>query len=120
MKFNTTHIGWAIAGVALIWFLWQNFQNAKNRIPLADAKAKIAAGAVLLDVRSPGEYGGHHIDGAKNIPLGELSGRLGELPKDKEFVLYCRSGNRSGTATRLLKSKGYSAFNLGGIGNWQQ
>ena len=51
---------------------------------------------ILLDVREDDEYKSGHIPGAEWIPLGQLSSRLGELPKDKTIVAVCRSGNRSG------------------------
>lgn len=48
--------------------------------------------AILIDVRESGEFKGGHIKGATNIPLSELNFRLGDLPKDRELLLYCRSG----------------------------
>ncbi|UUZ83102.1 rhodanese-like domain-containing protein [Paenibacillus sp. P26] len=50
---------------------------------------------VLIDVRELGEFKGGHIQGAKNIPLSQLNRRLGEIPKDRDLLLYCRSGMRS-------------------------
>ncbi len=73
----------------------------------------------LLDVRQPEEFRDGHIPGAKLIPLGELSRRLGELPRDCEIICVCRSGNRSHSATRHLTSAGYNAVNLqGGMNAW--
>ena len=62
---------------------------------------------VILDVRTDGEYRDGHIEGAVNIPVNELEGRLGELEKDNETLVYCRTGNRSGTAVGILKENGY-------------
>ena len=62
---------------------------------------------VILDVRTDGEYRDGHIEGAVNIPVNELEGRLGELEKDDETLVYCRTGNRSGTAVGILKENGY-------------
>ena len=74
----------------------------------------------LLDVRQPDEYRAGHIAGSTLIPLGELTARIGELPQDREILCVCRSGSRSGSAVRLLSSKGYKAVNLsGGIFAWQ-
>lgn len=74
----------------------------------------------VLDVRQPHEYNQAHINGAKLIPLGELSSRLNELPKDKEIVCVCQSGNRSGSATKILRNAGYNAINLkGGMFSWR-
>lgn len=74
---------------------------------------------VLLDVRSPAEHGETAIPNSVLIPLEQLPFRMDELPKDKKIVVYCRSGNRSGMATYILRSKGYEAYNMtGGIINW--
>lgn len=75
----------------------------------------------LLDVRQPEEFKEAHIAGANLIPLGELSGRLGELPRDQEILVVCRSGSRSGMAVRKLRSAGYQALNLrGGLIGWNR
>ncbi|MFN3491177.1 MAG: rhodanese-like domain-containing protein [Anaerolineales bacterium] len=68
----------------------------------------------VIDVRQPNEYNQGHINGAKLIPLGELPSRLNELPKDKEIICICQSGNRSGSATKILLSAGYNAVNMKG------
>ncbi len=87
----------------------------------AQAKLKAQPKPFLLDVREPDEYRDGHIAGAKLVPLGELTQRLGELPRDREIICVCRSGNRSGTATRQLVAAGYTAVNLsGGMIGWAQ
>ncbi|MEZ4726463.1 MAG: rhodanese-like domain-containing protein [Caldilineaceae bacterium] len=71
---------------------------------------------LLVDVRSPAEFADGHLAGARNIPLQEIEQRLRELPKEKEIVLYCRSGNRSGMALRMLQSAGYqNVYNAGSL-----
>ncbi|MBN1408896.1 MAG: rhodanese-like domain-containing protein [Calditrichaceae bacterium] len=77
----------------------------------------------LLDIRTEGEYNGPQgrLDGSMLIPLNELESRIAELEqyKDKEIIVYCRSGNRSIAGTRLLLEYGYNAVNLlGGILAW--
>ncbi|HUO58979.1 MAG TPA: FAD-dependent oxidoreductase [bacterium] len=69
---------------------------------------------LILDVRDPAEYASGHVPGAVNIPLNELRARSGELPKDKEIWAYCRVGQRSYYANRLLLQKGFKARNLPG------
>lgn len=74
-------------------------------------QAAMAAGSVvLIDVRTPGEYGDGHVPGAVNIPISELEGRLSELEPHKAGALHliCASGGRSGRATDLLASKGWA------------
>jgi molybdopterin/thiamine biosynthesis adenylyltransferase/rhodanese-related sulfurtransferase len=74
----------------------------------------------LIDVREPFEYEIARIDGAKLIPLGEISGRLDELSGEQPIVVHCHSGKRSAQAVRLLQQKGFTkAYNLeGGIDAW--
>ena len=73
-----------------------------------------ADGGFLLDVREPVELAVEHVPGAVNIPLGQLRGRLDELPRDREILVVCRSGQRAYYATRILLQKGYKARNLAG------
>ena len=78
---------------------------------------KNAAGAVLLDVRTPQEYREGHIPGSQNVPLQQLD-KVEEVTENKDTVLYvyCRSGARSRQAVSLLKHMGYTnVHNIGGI-----
>ncbi len=71
----------------------------------------------LIDVREPHEFTGElgHIPGAKLVPLGTLEDAASTWPRDEEFVLVCRSGARSGRATALLASMGFTrAYNMAG------
>ena len=73
-------------------------------------------GAVLIDVRSAGEFTAGHLPKAVNIPLSEIEAVIGRKVKDKNQVLllHCQGGGRSGEARRKLKALGYAnAFNLG-------
>lgn len=79
-------------------------------------------GVLVLDVRPPAEYAAAHIAGATGIPLGELAGRLGELPRDAEVVAYCRGCFcvMSLDAVRLLRDRGYRARPMdGGLPEWR-
>ena len=79
----------------------------------------VANGALLLDVRTPAEFRDRHLDGAVNIPVQELAGRVRELgAKERPIVVYCRSGARSASAATLMKNAGYEVVDIGGIGNW--
>lgn len=74
----------------------------------------------LLDVRQPQEFRMAHIENAKLIPLGELSRRLSEVPKDREVVCICATGHRSVPAVRKLVAEGYTARSLkNGMIAWQ-
>lgn len=75
---------------------------------------------LLLDVRTPQEFADEHIAGAVNISVQTLASRLDELPQDQPIVVYCRSGNRSVTATQILADAGYSkVYDMGGIIDWK-
>ena len=107
-----------IVAVFLVGFLLRSPADIKPE----QAVALVANGARLIDVRTPGEFSSHHIKGAVNMPLNEITARIGELgQKDEPIVLYCRSGNRSGQAQKLLKKLGFKAvYNLGGVSAWPQ
>lgn len=105
-----------IVGVAIVFFAMNN----KPSRPVSDLKQLVKAGAKLVDVRSPGEYAGGHIDGAINIPLDQVARRLADFgPKDQPIIVYCRSGARSGQAQKSLENAGFKeVYNLGSISNW--
>ena len=62
----------------------------------------------VLDVRSPEEYASGHVPGAVNIPYDQIASRMAEVPKDKDVVLYCKSGRRAGIAAEVLAGQGYT------------
>jgi len=68
----------------------------------------------ILDVRNPQELAVESIPGALNIPLPELRARLGELPRDREINILCRSAQRAYYATRILLQNGFKARNISG------
>lgn len=94
--------------------------------PELDAEAVHArldgkSGPFVLDVREHHEYSSGHIPGARLIPLGALARRMKELPRDREIICVCRSGNRSRSAVRHLTSAGFQAVNLrGGMIAWSR
>jgi rhodanese-related sulfurtransferase len=84
-------------------------------------KLKSSPRPFILDVRQPEEFREGHIAGAKLIPLGTLKTSLTDLPKQREIVCVCASGNRSSSAARMLVSAGYQVLNMrGGMSAWQQ
>lgn len=76
----------------------------------------VKQGAIILDVRSKGEYSGGHINGSMNISVDTLSSNLGKLKdKNKTIITCCASGMRSASAKNILKSNGYTnVYNGGG------
>lgn len=83
-------------------------------------RLKTNTGILLIDVRQQEEYDAGHIDGAKLIPLNILPDHVGELPKDGEIVVYCKSGRRSAQAMTFLQAQGYkNVVSLsGGYQSW--
>lgn len=85
--------------------------------PSVDYAALVKQGAVVLDVRTKGEYSGGHIKGSVNISVDQLAGNLQRLPdKQKPIITCCASGMRSASAKSILKSRGYTQVYDGG--NW--
>jgi NADPH-dependent 2,4-dienoyl-CoA reductase/sulfur reductase-like enzyme/rhodanese-related sulfurtransferase len=68
----------------------------------------------LLDVRHPEELAVECVPDAVNIPLDQLRGRLDELPRDREILVFCRSGQRAYYAVRMLLQRGFNARNIAG------
>lgn len=86
--------------------------------PKTDYSDLIKQGAIILDVRSKGEFSSGHVKGSINIPVDQLNNNLAKLKdKNKCIVCCCASGMRSGSAKRILQSKGYNA--VYNAGSWQ-
>ena len=83
-------------------------------MPLADWRRLGSDGQVAVDVREPDEFAAGHIAGAVNLPLSQLRGRYGELPRDRPLAVYCQVGQRGYYAVRFLLQHGYRAANLSG------
>ena len=77
---------------------------------------------LVVDVREPHEFEAVRIDGARLAPLGSVVAELEDVDKDREIVLVCRTGNRSGKAQKLLAARGYTRLqNMeGGMVDWEK
>ena len=83
--------------------------------PAVDYAALVKQGAIILDVRSKGEFAGGHIRGSVNISVDTLSKNLGKLKdKNKPIITCCASGMRSASAKSILKANGYTEVHNGG------
>ena len=90
-----------------------------REISVDQAYEMYQAGAFVLDVRTQAEWDEYHAPNTTLIPLDELPSRLSELPKDKEIVVVCRSGNRSQQGRDILLQAGYNATSMaGGLKEW--
>jgi len=91
---NENADGYEDASIEHVYQHWS--QGTKSPVPF-----------VFLDVRTAEEYSDGHIPGAMNISVQTLADRLSEVPKDKRLYVYCRSGNRSTAASKLLADAGF-------------
>jgi phage shock protein E len=101
-----SHLFLVVVVAMVVFVTVRRFAGRGSREAVASA---LQASALVVDVRTPREYEGGHVDGAVNIPLNELSDRMVELgEKQRSIVLYCHSGMRAATALGMLKRAGYT------------
>lgn len=114
---------WVVLGVVALLVVLKMKAAYRSPDQLAEMRQALDGGAALVDVRSSGEFHAYHLDGAVNVPVGDLSKqalkRIGA--KDKPVVLYCASGTRSAMMARSLRAAGYQqVLDLGPIGNYDK
>ncbi len=110
-----------VGGLLLIAIL--GFLAGCSKVSDEDLRvAHIAAdqGAMIIDVRSKKEFDKGHIEGAVNIPIDVLDKMYGRLPREKEIIVYCRSGSRSMVAARLLKEQGWTVHDVATQDDWNR
>ena len=117
---------WQYLVVALITVMalgvWTLMRRSRL-VPEAEARRLLAAGAVVVDVRSRGEYGAGHLPGVINVPLDGLGAAIAGVVPDRStaVLLHCHSGGRSAVAQMILRRAGYAgAHNLGSFGRAQR
>ncbi len=111
-----------IAGALLLAGCSSSAAGVTN-MNVTEFSGKIAeSGVVILDVRTPGEYMGGFIQGAQNIDFqsGNFENEIASLDKNATYAVYCRSGNRSGQAAKVMHDAGFhNVYNLnGGVIDW--
>ncbi len=82
--------------------------------PPVDYAQMVKDGAVIIDVRSKGEFAGGHIKGSINVPLDNLKAYIPKIKKDKPVIVCCASGMRSASAKGMLQAAGIEVYNGGG------
>ncbi len=121
---------WLLIGIALILLAALGFGlfqaagsggAAPREISVAEASARRDQGAFLLDVRTSEEWEDFHVPGSTLIPLDELETRVNEVPRDREIVVVCRSGNRSQAGRDILLDAGFTNVTsmAGGLNDWR-
>ena len=115
-----------IAALVFVVLLIGQRLLAGDVISPEEAARRVAAGtAILIDVREPGEWRDGVVTGALLLPRTNLRGERAkwrpvlDANRDKELILYCRSGNRSGQAVRILAEEKLKATNAGGFSAWK-
>ena len=112
--------------LCVVSWLLERLVKAKNRperlITGAEARRLIADGALLIDVRSPKEFGSGHLPGAVNVPIDAFEGHVrGLLDKRREMILYCSGGVRCNKAAVLLRQAGgRGVHQLGTLQRWSE
>lgn len=114
-----------IIGAVILTYYIATRLSTRPTYSLHDAQKQIASGeALLIDVREPSEYASGVAAPAHLLPLSDLQGSRSKWKPfldqnhDKELLVYCRSGNRSGMVTRILSSEGCKVKNVGSYGAW--
>ncbi len=124
----TTQIALLIIAGLVIFLILQTGNRKNNtatslpgEISVSEAYTKYQNGAFFLDVRTQEEWNEFHAPNATLIPLDQLPARLNELPKDKEIVVVCRSGNRSQQGRDILLNAGFAQVTSmqGGLTDWR-
>ncbi len=115
-----------IAGVAILLLLNRPQAAASPtgfpaQLSVNEAVTLREQGAFILDVRQPEEWNDFHVPDSTLIPLGELESRLSEVPRDRDIVVVCRSGNRSQQGRDILLKAGFQNVTsmAGGLREWQ-
>lgn len=129
MKFIQDNI-WLVliaiaSGAMLVWpWVSRRLSGAPELGALEVVRLINRKDALMLDVREPDEFGAGHVPNAKNVPLGQIDKRIGEIEKfkGKPVVVTCRTGSRSHAATSALKKAGFAEVVVlsGGFSAWQQ
>ena len=124
VKDNATFVGLAIgSGMALLWPLLNRGASGAANVSATEAVMLMSRSKpLILDVRDATEFAAGHIQGAKNIPMAELAGRIKEIEKfkDKPVLVHCQRGMRAKSACSILRAQQFSQLhNLqGGLDTW--
>ena len=87
---------------------------------LITARKAVENGAIIVDVRTSQEFKQKHVKGAINLPIEEIMKGAINLPKNKELVLYCRSGSRSKTSAKVLREQGWIVYDVATQSDWER
>ena len=118
MKKLTNYLYYIVMIGLIVWFAYTKGWILANFESITPAQAITLLenddNVTLLDVRTPQEFKSGHLEGATLIPLSKLEENLDKLNpyKEKKIIIYCRSGNRSVSASRILEKHGFTPLNV--------
>jgi len=118
-------IGILLVVALIVFIILQSGGTGGNSLPLTigveEAYGKYQGGAFVLDVRTLEEWNEYHAPNTTLIPLDQLPARVSEVPRDKEIVVVCRSGNRSQQGRDILLDAGFAQVTsmTGGLNEWR-
>lgn len=124
VKENAIYVGLAVgSAIALLWPLLNRGASGVVNVSATEAVMLMSRSKpLILDVRDATEFATGHIQGAKNIPMAELAGRIKEIEKfkDKPVLVHCQRGMSAKGACRILRAQQFSQLNnlQGGLDTW--
>jgi rhodanese-related sulfurtransferase len=96
-----------------------NSNTLAREVSVDKAYEMYQSGVFVLDVRTQEEWDEYHAPNTTLIPLDQLQARINEVPKNREILVVCRSGNRSQEARDIMRAAGYNATSMsGGLKDW--
>ena len=108
-----------LIAIAAAVFIIPKVFGAIRRISPDQANELVKNGALIVDVRQGSEFGSGHVKNAINIPLNSISKIAKKASKDQDIIVYCHSGARSNSASKQLKSLGYTkVHDMGPMHRW--
>lgn len=114
-----TVVAVAIIVIVLIALSGQGNQGLAREVNTDQAYQMYQSGVFVVDVRTQEEWDEYHAPNTTLVPLDQLQSRLAEIPKDREILVVCRSGNRSQQGRDILLAAGYNATSMtGGLKEW--
>ena len=115
---ETTTLSFTGTGIAVLVLTLRTFIGSRSGLSKEAIRELLDQGALILDVRTPGEFARGHAPGSRNVPLDSLVSQLKALDRTKPILVCCASGARSGAAKATLDKAGFTQVR--NAGSWQK
>ena len=115
---ETTHLMLTGAGVVALLLALRTLSAHRSGLSREEIQALMEQGAMILDVRTPGEFSRGHAPGSRNVPLDRLPSQMGTLDRSQPILVCCASGTRSAAAKAMLDKAGFTRVR--NAGSWQR